>query len=150
LKDEAARRFASNDARKLVELSRAEALRLLGAVDVGRIVFTSNALPAVRPVNHLLEDGEIIVRTRLSATFSTAINSTDDPGTVVAYEADQLDSVARLGWSVVVTGVAKTITDPDRLARYERLLRPWADMVMDSAIGITVELVSGFRFVESG
>jgi nitroimidazol reductase NimA-like FMN-containing flavoprotein (pyridoxamine 5'-phosphate oxidase superfamily) len=132
-------------ARRSVELDRAEALGLLASVSYGRVVFTLDALPAIRPVNHLLDDGEIIIRTRLSSKLTSAV----DPGTVVAYEVDQLDPLRRVGWSVVVTGNARPITDPDRLARYERQLEPWVDMVMDVAIGIETQLVSGVRFVES-
>ena len=39
------------------KLDRAEAMRLLASVDVGRVIFTLNALPAVRPVNHLVNLG---------------------------------------------------------------------------------------------
>lgn len=48
--------------RRTEEIGTGEALRLLGTVGLGRIVFTRHALPAVRPVNHLLDDGDIIVR----------------------------------------------------------------------------------------
>jgi nitroimidazol reductase NimA-like FMN-containing flavoprotein (pyridoxamine 5'-phosphate oxidase superfamily) len=126
----------------MVELTRVEALDLLSTVSYGRVVFTRNALPAIRPVNHVLDDGEVIIRTRLSAKLTIAV----DPGTVVAYEVDQIDPAQRIGWSVVVTGVARQITEPDRLSRYEQLLQPWVDLAMDVAIGIQTDLVTGFRF----
>ena len=71
-------------------LDRDEAMRLLATVDYGRVVFTLNALPAVRPVNHLVDDGQIIIRTRLSSAISIVVG-TADPGVVVAYEADKFD-----------------------------------------------------------
>ena len=40
--------------RALEQLNRSEALKLLGSVSLGRLVFTHQALPAVRPVNHLV------------------------------------------------------------------------------------------------
>lgn len=129
-------------ARQLVELSRQEALDLLSSVTIGRVVFTSHALPAVRPVNHRFIDGQIIIRTRLSASVNAAT------GTVVAYEADDLDPIHRLGWSVVVTGTAHAINDPERIARYTHQVQPWADLPMDVVIGIEPEIVSGYRFVE--
>lgn len=49
-------------ARRMEQLGRDEALRLLATVSLGRIVFTQYALPAVRPVNHLVEGESIIVR----------------------------------------------------------------------------------------
>lgn len=110
--------------REVVELDGVEAMRLLASVGHGRVVFTSNALPAIRPVNHLVDDGRVIVRTRLTAKVSAAVRSNAGAGVVVAYEADDLDPHQRLGWSVVVTGLATTVSDPDQIARYEQLLHP--------------------------
>jgi hypothetical protein len=100
-----------------------EAMRLLRSVSYGRIVFTRDVLPAVRPVNHIIDDGEVIIRTRVTAKISFCARSV--PGVVVAYEANDIDPIRHVGWSVVVTGVARTVTDPQRLARCERLLYPW-------------------------
>ena len=52
-------------------LDAAEAIRLLASVEFGRVVFTVNALPAIRPVNHLLDEGRIIIRTRLTSAISS-------------------------------------------------------------------------------
>ncbi|MEV6071077.1 pyridoxamine 5'-phosphate oxidase family protein [Nocardia sp. NPDC052001] len=133
--------------RGAVELGRAEALRLLASVSYGRVVFTREALPAVRPVNHLVEDDQIvIVRTRVTSRLTSVVRA--EPDVVVAYEADDIDPVAQLGWSVVVTGIARPVTDPDRVERYERLLRPWAYGLMDSVVAIEPTLVTGIRLVE--
>jgi hypothetical protein len=131
-------------ARRLVELDPSAALELLAGISYGRIVFTRDALPAVRPVNHLVSEGQIIIRSRLSATVAGV------DGTVVAYEADDLDATRRLGWSVVVTGTARTIDDPERLAYYERELRPWVDLPMDVIFAIRPELINGYRLIEVG
>lgn len=42
-----------------------------GSIPLGRIVFTRNALPAIRAVNHVIEDGETIVRTRGASVLIT-------------------------------------------------------------------------------
>lgn len=139
--------------RAVQELSRGDALDLLASVSYGRVVFTLRALPAIRPVNHVIDDGEIVIRTRRLAGISTALADhagdllDQEPDLVVAYEADVLDPVERVGWSVVVTGVARTITDPERLARVGELLQPWVDSAMDTAIAISPELVTGIRLV---
>lgn len=122
-------------------------MRLLASVDHGRVVFTDRALPAIRPVNHLVDEGRVIVRTRLTATLSASVRSNADAGVVVAYEADNLDPERRLGWSVVVTGLATTVTDPHKVARYEQLLRPWVNKVMDTVIAIDPEIVTGIRII---
>lgn len=131
----------------VVEIDRATALDLLATVPIGRVVFSRNALPAIRPVNHLVEaDGRIIVRTRLTSKLTSAVRSSSD--VVVAYQADQIDPHLRTGWSVVVTGLARPVTDPERIARYEQLLLPWVDQVTDNVIEIEPSIVSGIRLID--
>ena len=126
-------------------LTAAEALALLGSVSLGRIGFTSRALPVIRPVNHIIADGSIIIRSHEGAAIMSAAHPAD--GAVVSYEADAIDPAGRLGWSVVVTGVARLVTDPEDAARYRRLLHPWTDGQADYVIRISPELVSGFRLI---
>ena len=136
-----------HSARAIVQLDRAAALTLLATVPIGRVVFSRNALPAIRPVNHLVEeDGRIIVRTRLTSRLTSAVRGNSD--VVVAYEADEIDPHQRTGWSVVVTGLARTVTDPERIARYESLLHPWVDHVMNTVIEIEPSIVTGIRLVD--
>jgi|GEM_PF-6555183 Pyridoxamine 5'-phosphate oxidase len=47
--------------------ARDEALRRLASVSVGRLVFTIAGLPAIRPVNHLVDDGAVVVRSDLGS-----------------------------------------------------------------------------------
>lgn len=97
----------------MVVLSREEALKLLGTVPLGRVAFTDQALPAIRPVNHIVAEGDIIVRTHGgSALLGHALQSE-----VVAYEADEIDPATRTGWSVVATGTATRVADAAELAR---------------------------------
>ena len=128
-------------------LSDAEAIRLLATAEYGRVVFTLGALPAIRPVNHFLDDGRIIIRTRLTSAISAALRSRAN--SVVAYEADSFDPQTRTGWSVVATGRVYTITDPDEVARYEQLLHPWVNQA-DTVIAIEPTIVSGFRITAPG
>ncbi|WP_434091472.1 pyridoxamine 5'-phosphate oxidase family protein [Streptomyces bluensis] len=131
--------------RQSIELDSDEALRLLGSVSLGRIVFTLHALPTIRPVNHVLDDGDIVIRTHEGAALTSYARQTDGPGVVVAYEADAIDPDTHLGWSVVVTGYAHLVTDPQDLARYQDLLHPWVKQTMDYAVRIRPDLVTGIR-----
>lgn len=128
--------------RVTVEIDRDEAMWLLAGTPYGRVVFTRDALPAIKPVNHLVDDGEVIVRTRLTSAVRAAST------TVVAYQADDIDPVRHVGWSVVVTGFARTVTDPVRVARYEKLVALWADPDVDTVIAIEPGIVTGLRLVE--
>ncbi|MEV0173506.1 pyridoxamine 5'-phosphate oxidase family protein [Streptomyces sp. NPDC050803] len=131
--------------RRSIELDSAEALRLLGSVSFGRIVFTQHALPTIRPVNHVLDGGDIVIRTHEGAALTSRTRQAGAPGVVVAYEADVIDPLTHLGWSVVVTGYAHLITDADELARYTSVLHPWVERTMDYAIRIRPDLVTGVR-----
>jgi len=129
--------------RDLTELTDTESLALLGSVSLGRIVFTTRALPTVRPVGHILDDGQIVIRSHLGAAI---ISQTDaKSGSVVAYEADDLDPVRRLGWSVSITGTARILRDTDQVERYRRRLSPWVSDTTDHIIAIHPELIDGFR-----
>ncbi|MGJ6121458.1 pyridoxamine 5'-phosphate oxidase family protein [Mycolicibacterium sp. Y3] len=123
-------------------LDRTEALELLASTDYGRVVFTLNALPAIRPVNHLFDRDRIIIRTRLSSTISQAVSASDS--LIVAYEADSVDHCTRTGWSVVVVGRAHTVTDPAEIAHYEQRLHPWVNHA-DTVIAIEPDIVNGLR-----
>ncbi|WP_019070705.1 pyridoxamine 5'-phosphate oxidase family protein [Streptomyces hokutonensis] len=138
-------RAIADEPRQSVELDSDEALRLLGGVSLGRIVFTRQALPTIRPVNHVLDSGDVIIRTPEGAALTSHAQEADKRGVVVAYEADAIDPDTHLGWSVVVTGYACLITDPGELARYRSMLRPWTNQVMDYAVRIHPALVTGIR-----
>jgi hypothetical protein len=130
--------------RLLGELGRSKALRLLGSVSLGRLVFTHHALPAIRPVNHVVEGETIIVRATAGAAITSA---TGRDGVVVAYEADEIDPATRLGWSVIVVGTARLMTDEVAAARYRARVRPWIGGTVDDVITISAELVSGYEML---
>ncbi|MET8722161.1 MULTISPECIES: pyridoxamine 5'-phosphate oxidase family protein [Streptomyces] len=134
-----------------INLDHAEALRLLGSVSLGRIIFTRQALPTVRPVSHVMDDGDIVIRTPEGAALTSHAQQADSTGVVVAYEADAIDPDTHLGWSVVVTGYAQLVTDPVELERIHGLMPPWVPVEpMDQAVRIRPELVTGVLFTETG
>jgi len=131
------KRMTENQPARLRPVSHDEALRLLGSVPYGRIVFTERALPAIRPVNHIVDDGAVIIRTHTESAILQAV------GQVVAYEADLIGADTRLDWSVVVLGVAEEEDRAETVARYELLLRPVVDLPMDRVIRIRPKMVTG-------
>ncbi|MDQ7904012.1 pyridoxamine 5'-phosphate oxidase family protein [Phytohabitans sp. ZYX-F-186] len=133
--------------RVLEPMGVADCLELLAGVSLGRIVYTEKALPAIRPVNHVVDGGAVVIRSHLGGALATAVGS--GRGTVVAYEADAIDPVEHLGWSVVVTGVAHLVADSREVSRYQGLLRPWVDIAMDCVIRVEPHLVTGYRLVEA-
>lgn len=124
------KRSMSISPRKLGPLPRGEALTLLASVPLGRIVFTVNAMPAVRPASHLVTGGVVIARSHdgsRSVPFGAARPGEGGRETVVAYQADDIDLGTRLGWSVVITGPATQVEDPAEIEEYEAVLPPWTE-----------------------
>ncbi len=119
---------------------------MLGTAQVGRLIFTVNALPAVRLMNFAVVDGLIVLRT---AADTTIARKADD--VIVAFEADDLDTATSSGWSVVVTGRAALVSDPDLMARYQSVpLMPWAAGERDQFLTITIEMLEGRRVSLAG
>ena len=86
----------------LEELTFEECVGLLRTAVVGRIGVVSGSFPVVVPVNYrLIEDDEglgLVIRARTGGVV--------DRGGRVAFEIDGVDAVRRVGWSVLVRGVA--------------------------------------------
>jgi nitroimidazol reductase NimA-like FMN-containing flavoprotein (pyridoxamine 5'-phosphate oxidase superfamily) len=130
--------------RSLEALSHDECLELLGRAQVGRVVFTMGALPAVVPVTFAVQDTAILTRTAADTRLAKAAK-----GAVLAFQVDELDAASRTGWSVVVTGVAELVTDADERRRLDGLLEPWAPGERDVFIRVPLTMVSGRRIVVS-
>lgn len=126
------------------ELERQECLRLLTKAPVGRIVHTRQALPAVLPVNFCVDaDGTVLLRTSAASELARAVD-----GAVVAFEADEIDAGAHSGWSVVVTGSATVVTDPEEHAHLMRTGPcSWAPSPQEVFVRIESELVTGRELV---
>ncbi|GAB4586893.1 pyridoxamine 5'-phosphate oxidase family protein [Nocardia sp. IFM 10818] len=128
--------------RKLRELSAADSLKRLASAQYGRIAFSRRGVPVIRPVNHIVEADAVVVRAHLGASLLRG------DGQVVAYEADDFDENTRRGWSVIITGVARVVTDREQVRRYETLLEPWITMPADHVIRIETEVVTGVELIE--
>jgi hypothetical protein len=123
------------------QLSRDECLRLMASVPVGRIIYTRQALPAVDLVNFTLDRGDIIIRTDHSAKLAAATR-----GSVVAFEADSLDSAGQVGWSVTVIGQSHEVTDADEISRLEQIgLSSWAPGEHEHFIRISPGILNGLQ-----
>jgi hypothetical protein len=139
--------------RQGIELTEGECWRLLASTSIGRVVFTHHAMPAIRPVNHLIDGRKIIIRTHLGAAIaSRAMEQTSGgqgkgSGSVVCYEADELDPVRRTGWTVIATGLARLVADPADIARYATAVEPWIAGDMNQVVAIEPQFISGIRLV---
>jgi nitroimidazol reductase NimA-like FMN-containing flavoprotein (pyridoxamine 5'-phosphate oxidase superfamily) len=134
------------DRNGLEVLDREECLRLLGRATLGRVGITFGALPVVLPVNFRLIDGRVVFRTGVGTKLDAATCNA-----VVAFEADDMEPMSHTGWSVVVTGVAREVTDPSTLADLAAAHVPrWAPAGDGRLVEITTEMVTGRRILPGG
>ncbi|SEN78249.1 helix-turn-helix domain-containing protein [Actinacidiphila rubida] len=106
----------------LARLTEAECWDRLGTHGVGRVVLASSSGPGAFPVNYAVDAKTVLYRTVPQGPAAPA------DGAVVSFEADSIDDRLSRGWSVLVTGTAERIDDPeaaDHLARMHAL-EPWA------------------------
>ena len=128
---------------RLLVLDRPTCLALLATRGVGRLAYSHRALPAVLPLNYLADGDGVLVRLRAGSGALTAIRDA-----VVAFQVDDIDSAARLGWSVTLVGTARAVTDP--VERQQVMGSPlvcWAGDDRDVFVRIAAERVTGRRLL---
>ncbi len=123
----------------LLVLGESDCRRLLALATVGRVVLSVDALPAAFPVNYQLVGNAITFRTAPGTKLSAALN-----GTVVAFEIDDLDPAQRRGWSVLVVGPSRVVTDSNEVAVLDRLsMHSWVGSELPHYVKIEAQQISG-------
>jgi nitroimidazol reductase NimA-like FMN-containing flavoprotein (pyridoxamine 5'-phosphate oxidase superfamily) len=129
--------------REPVELEPNVAMGNLIHAEFGRVAFIVDDLPVIRPLNHAVVDGDIIVYTRHSSTFARAVRA--QPGLPVSYQADEIKPHSHIGWSVLVTGTATDVSDHPMATQLGRQVQSWIDRPHDTVIAIHPSRVTGLR-----
>jgi nitroimidazol reductase NimA-like FMN-containing flavoprotein (pyridoxamine 5'-phosphate oxidase superfamily) len=124
-------------------LTEAECRRLIATESVGRIAVSVSALPAIFPVNYVLDGDDLLFLTGEGMKANAAFR-----GTVVAFEVDHLDPEHRTGWSVLLVGQARLVTDEERATLGPVRLSPWAEGERANLVRIHPEFVSGRRIIK--
>lgn len=131
---------AATDHRGLRVLAMDDCVTLLRRVEVGRLAFVHDGEPEVLPVTFGVD--------RISPVFRTTWGSKLEAlarGCVVALEADAVDAVEGVAWSVVVKGRAEIEYDDTSIVRYQALGVPvWVPEPTDSFwVRITPSTLTG-------
>ncbi|GAB2858443.1 pyridoxamine 5'-phosphate oxidase family protein [Actinoallomurus bryophytorum] len=122
-------------------ISREQSLALAASVPIGRVVYTDQALPAVIPMNFVLDGDEVVIHIESGSTLAAAI-----PNAVVAFQVDDFDSDTTTGWTVTITGQARLVDGGEERTRLARLpLRPWVPTKNGRFIRIPARHVAGHR-----
>lgn len=126
-------------------LDRDEALQLLSYRSyVGRVAFVVDGQPIVLPVNYLAEEESIVFCTAPGTKLSALSG-----GARVAFEVDDSRPLYHAGWSVLVFGTAREITDESELDRLRHgPLRSWATPASEHWIRVSIDEISGRRIPE--
>ena len=112
--------------------------RRLADGGVGRVALRGGDAPEIRPVNFVLRDDRVVIRTGDGIILSAARR-----GEAASFEIDGIDPLEHTGWSVVVAGkLGELPSDEHHLALP---VRPWASGHKDRFVGLTLERVSGIR-----
>jgi anti-anti-sigma factor len=122
-------------------LSERQCRLLLGHERVGRVAVSEDAQMAVFPVNYSVVSDEILFFTGEGTKLRAATANAR-----VTFEVDHVDPVAETGWSVLVVGFTREVTEPDVVAGARASgLRPWAHGDRSHLVALTTEVVSGRR-----
>ncbi len=133
--------MSDEDVDGLDVLDRATCMSLLGTLDVGRCAWVEDdGRVVVLPVNFFIEAGDIIFRSAAGAKLLAARK-----GQLFSFEGDLLEPALHSGWSVLVTGPASEVTDPDEAERLSRLVHPWGRDVRPRVVRLQVHQVTGRR-----
>jgi uncharacterized protein len=124
-------------------LTTAECRELLDRHHFGRLGFIDSVgvLPSIIPVNYLLDDDKVVIRTDAGSKLNAALR-----GAPVAFEVDGVDEAHEVGWSVVVRGRAEEVTDEEKVAELRQTpLLPWHLGRKPHYVRINPSKVSGRR-----
>ncbi len=123
-------------------LDRDTCLALLRTVAIGRVAWaTPTGHAVVLPVNFVLDDDAVVFKTSHGGKLDIVRE-----GRALSFEADDVEPALQVGWSVLVTGVAEVITDPDRIRRLEGLpLAPWTHLPEPVFVRLPAREVTGRR-----
>ncbi len=87
---------------QLIELGEDECWTLATRQQLGRIAWSSGSGPVALPVNFVVHERGVWIRTSAS---SSLVREVDD--IPVAFETDEIDPATHLGWSVLLRGAAE-------------------------------------------
>jgi hypothetical protein len=119
-------------------LDRDECLALLATTGLGRLVYTSQAMPAVQPVRFVLHGDSVLCRVPArSALFAGVFDS------VVAFTADSFAPCLTSGWFVTVVGRASYVRDEDLPSDVSPPW--WVPTSHERTIRLPIESISGRR-----
>jgi transcriptional regulator with XRE-family HTH domain len=131
----------------LHDLTEAECRALIAPGGVGRFLFVQAGRgPVAVPVNFKMDGADVVFRTSRDSVVADGIGQQP-----VSFDVDHIDDALSEGWSVLLTGTARLITDSAELGRAQALdIEPWAGRDRELYVRLAPSEVSGRRIRVSG
>lgn len=136
----------------LETLTAAECREHVAAGGIGRFLFVEPGRgPVAIPVNYIMDGDDVVFRSGRQTSIANVLGQ-DPPGDQqVSFDVDHLDEALAEGWSVLLTGTAHLITDPEELSHAAALrIRPWPGGERDVFVRMSVSQVTGRRIRVTG
>ena len=133
--------MASAKNRVLRTISATECFDLLESGGIGRVGFTTADGVMMLPVNFTVSEKTIIFRTAPDTLLALHASAH------LSFEVDRIDEALGEGWSVLVLGHARPVTDEREVQHLEDAtrLQPWAPGARDVYVRIAPTRISGRR-----
>lgn len=126
----------------LDSMTVAECRQHLAGGGIGRFLFVEPGRgPVAIPVNFRMDGDDVVFRTGSEGSVAAGVHQSP-----VSFDVDHLDDALSEGWSVLVTGEARVITDPGEIARAAALnIEPWAGGDKAAYVRLTARQITGRR-----
>jgi transcriptional regulator with XRE-family HTH domain len=122
---------------------------------LGRILFVEPGRgPVAIPVNYRMDGDDVVFRVSSRGPITAALQAppeaaqapagADSPQASVSFDVDHLDEALGEGWSVLLTGSARLITDAAEVGRVGSLgVEPWAGGERETYVRLVVRQATG-------
>jgi nitroimidazol reductase NimA-like FMN-containing flavoprotein (pyridoxamine 5'-phosphate oxidase superfamily) len=129
---------------ELSELTEPQCDAHLHAGGVGRVVLVADRGPVAHPMNFAVSEGDVFVSTTVEQAAQLEAQAK------VSFQIDRADESMSEGWSVLVTGSARRVDDPDELVALAHLgLAPWAGGPRHALVRIHPDETTGRVIVQA-
>jgi transcriptional regulator with XRE-family HTH domain len=125
----------------LAAMTAQECAARLAPGGIGRFLFLAERGPVAVPVNYAMLGANVVFRTDDRTAAAGAVGQQK-----VSFDVDHFDEALREGWSVLVSGAASILTQPQDLREAEQLgIEPWAGGKRNAYVRLVPAEVSGRR-----
>lgn len=123
------------------QLTPEQCWALMRTTSVGRLAVWVEDHPDIFPVNFVVHEGTIVIRTEAGTKLAAATMMSS-----VAFEVDEVDADTHQGWSVVVKGHGHEPRTVEDVLDLEKLdLVPWVDAPKSRWLVVTPTETTGRR-----